>query len=332
MRAIRRTHRRFPVPALLGAAALALGACQRDAPMGVLPDDANVPIVPFTIAPGAADAVRTSTQRSLRTWAIVKLRKSIEMSFTGDGGTINSPFDMTYVGGALVSRATNWNVYVNCPTDAQTCWGTDHLSPGTFLRDLNRSPMLSLADQYTGHLSLGQFKVSELSTNATFVDNTATIADIFSIVFSASTAFNASGYRNIFHVFLPQGTDMCIAPGFCYSPDHPENFAFCAFHGSVDFGPDQHVLFSVEPYQGVDGCVIPGQAPHGVIDATASTLSHEFFETISDPDGDGWFNFLTGSEIGDLCFAFGNNEHMNGHDYVVQPEYSNSVHNCADRK
>jgi hypothetical protein len=131
-------------------------------------------------------------------------------------------------------------------------------------------------------------------------------------------------------VFLPKGTDMCMDSTHCYSPDNPSTFVFCAFHGSVDFGSNRHVLFSVEPYQAVAGCEIPGQTPHGVIDATASVLSHEFLETVTDPDLDAWFNLLTGNEIGDLCFAFGNNEPMGGHSYVIQEEYSNSVHNCSD--
>lgn len=251
---------------------------------------------------------------------------------TGNGGHINSPFDLTYAGGPLVTRATSRNVYVNCASGPASCWGTGSLSPATFLRDLNRSSFIGVVDQYLGEEAAGHFRVAELNTTATFAGKTptATINDVFAILFSASTFTNASGYTNIFHVFLPQGTDMCIDKTTCYSPDNPDTFVFCAFHGSVDFGANQHVLFSVEPYQAVPGCEIPGQTPHGVIDATASTLSHEFFETITDPDLDSWFNFLTLNEIGDLCSAFGNNEPMGNHSYVIQEEYSNAVHNCSD--
>jgi hypothetical protein len=98
----------------------------------------------------------------------------------------------------------------------------------------------------------------------------------------------------------------------------------------VDFGPDQHVLFSVEPYQFVFGCALPGQTPHGVIDATSSTLSHEFFETITDPDGSSWFNLLTGNEVADLCSAFATNVFANGRFYSIQEEYSNKIHYCTD--
>jgi hypothetical protein len=133
----------------------------------------------------------------------------------------------------------------------------------------------------------------------------------------------------VYHVFLPQGTDMCIDGTTCYSPDDFTRFVFCAFHGSVDFSPTLHVLFSVEPYQAVVGCQIPGQTPNGVIDATASTLSHELIETITDPDLNAWFNGLTGNEIADLCSTFGSNQRLNRHDYFIQAEYSNAVRACT---
>ena len=140
------------------------------------------------------------------------------------------------------------------------------------------------------------------------------------------TFTEASGYTNIFHVFLPQGTDMCITPIDCYSPDIDSTFTFCAFHSSFDYN-GEHLLFSVEPYQAVRGCA--GPAPR-VIDATASALSHEFFETITDPDGSAWFNGLVGYEMADVCVAFRDNVFMRSHNYVIQEEYSNAVHACTD--
>ena len=237
-------------------------------------------------------------------------------------------------------------MYVNCPSGPADCWGTGNLTPATFLRDLNRSPFIRVANQYLGSDAAGQFRVGELSIDAVpFVANpqgtpSATIDDIFSLIFSAASFTGASGYTSIYHVFLPQGTDMCIDEFTCYSPDDFNTWFFCAFHGSVDL-PDPadptnparfiHVLYSVEPYQFLGGCALPSQVPHGVIDATSSTLSHEFFETITDPDLDSWYNFLTGEEVADLCSAFATNERFNNHFYSIQLEYSNRVHNCTNR-
>jgi hypothetical protein len=251
---------------------------------------------------------------------------------------VNSPLDLSDHGGAVMKSGKSWNVYVNCSGGAAGCWGSAGLTPANFLSDLAGSRMVHLADQYFSPQSFGgfphlggagAFTVSELSTSLSFSGHTATIDDVLSIVFAAYVhTGNAGGYTNIYHVFLPSGTDMCYQPGVCYSPDNFNTFVFCAFHASVDFGPGQHALFSVEPYQAVPGCQTPKQTR--VIDATASTLSHEFFETISDPDGDGWWNDLTGEEIGDLCTAFENSERMGSNTYVLQSEYSNAFHACAD--
>jgi hypothetical protein len=72
-------------------------------------------------------------------------------------------------------------------------------------------------------------------------------------------------------------------------------------------------------------------------------LSHELFETITDPDGEAWWNStggaLFGEEIGDECvfliftssnvysdpFVYKIDDTL----YATQPEYSNALHGCA---
>lgn len=339
----------LPIPLLAGAAALMLAGCQGDAPTADgTSDGSGLPVRPISLAPAAFTAGQLSTHRLVRTFGTIATRTSVRPSSAFGDPVNNSPFDLTYVGGPVVTSARNWNVYVNCDGGPASCWGTGHLTPATFLRDLNRSPFIRIANQYLGTEAAGQFRVSELGISPvpfapfsiTNTTPTATIDDIFAILFSAAAATGATGYTNMYHLFLPQGTDMCIDVGLCYSPDDFLSWVFCAFHGSVDL-PDPadpsnpalsiHVLFSVEPYQAVGGCSLPSQAPNGVIDATASTLSHEFFETITDPDLNAWFNFLTGEEVADLCSAFASNERMNNHFYSIQTEYSNKTHLCTNR-
>ena len=70
-------------------------------------------------------------------------------------------------------------------------------------------------------------------------------------------------------------------------PDNLKSFAFCAYHGGATFRDIGHVLYSVEPFQGVEGCSSRPGAPNGQLaDSTNNVLSHETFETITDPDGD----------------------------------------------
>ena len=87
------------------------------------------------------------------------------------------------------------------------------------------------------------------------------------------------------------------------------------------------------------GCADTGATPNGVLaDSTNNVLSHELFETITDPDGDAWTNStsnaLYGSEIGDEC-SFVNATgfdpsvwRVGGKTYATQPEYSNLAHAC----
>lgn len=104
-----------------------------------------------------------------------------------------------------------------------------------------------------------------------------------------------NGYSNEFHVFLPPGQDECFYLSFkvCYSPDDLKTSYFCAYHGSADFGDIGHVLYSVEPFQDTFGCSSRPGTPNGrPADSTNNVLSHEVFETITDPDGTGYWNFL----------------------------------------
>jgi len=101
-----------------------------------------------------------------------------------------------------------------------------------------------------------------------------------------------------------------------------------------------HVLYSAEPYQNVPGCQDTGATPNGALaDSTNSVLSHELFETITDPDGDAWINVtdngMYGEEIGDEC-SFVNATgfdpsvwQVDGHTYATQPEYLMRRHACT---
>jgi hypothetical protein len=290
----------------------------------------------FSPSPGATAAAQLASVRGIHRLKTVsnRTRAPIAASVVGPP-TLNSPLDLTYFGGPVVTSATNWNVYINCATTALECWGSNGLSPAQFLRDLNRSQFIRINNEFIGADAFGQFPVSQLSTNATFAPSatgtpTATLDDLLAVLFSAVDFTKASGYTSIYHLFLPQGTNVCIDETTCYSPDNFDTFVFCAFHGSLDFDAETHVLFTVEPFQNVFGCVIPGQAPHGNIDATASTLSHEFFETMMDPDLDAWFNALTGEEGSDMCSAFGSNVRLRRNEYFIQSEYSNRAHACTN--
>ncbi len=253
------------------------------------------------------------------------------------------PADLVYSGGPVLHSVESNPIYVNSTSNTggckgiEQCWG----EPEDFIEDLGRSNFIHLVDQYVGnskhhHYTLGDhFRV-------TVPSGTLLESDIVSIVHSVA-AKEGAGYRHIYHVFLPPGTDTCFDNGtICYSPDNPNNFYFCAYHSSVTFKDIGHVLFTVEPYQNVPGCRVAPPNPNSqLIDSTNSVLSHELFEAITDPDGTGWWNRtsldLGGFEIGDECqpFAYNNGAvdptfRIGEHLYEVQLEYSNTYHACIN--
>ena len=177
---------------------------------------------------------------------------------------------------------------------------------------------------------------------------TIVIRDIAAIVHAVAREHGAGG-DNIYHVFLPEGTDTCFditaqnPTPVCYSPDNPATMDFCGYHDAVGFSDIGTVLFTVQPWQGTIYCAIGSAAPNGLLaDSTNNVLSHETFETITDPlPGLGYWvqsgSVLTGNEIADECVHFDINTGIfdpptfaiNGKNYAVQLEYSNTYHACA---
>jgi hypothetical protein len=311
----------------------------------------------FSAKNDAGDAFKHSQAASARQRAAAPSRRFPEgASFEGNDG-LRFPGDVSdFFGGAVVPFAESHPIFLlpnnNAACTANACWG----DPNTFLTDYADSGLAHVTDQYVGEsvgdrYTLGnKFKLPYTPTPSTAP---LTDADIRAIVHFAALSSGQTGYAHIFHVFLPPGQDECFtkAATTCYSPDVPASFAFCAYHSSVTFKDIGHVLYSVEPFQNVPGCQVRTGTPNGqLIDSTNSTLSHELTETITDPDGSGWFNLtdsgLSGEEIGDECDffvlvqvapgllgAFGDPTPftVGKHVFATQPEYSNADHACAMR-
>jgi hypothetical protein len=157
----------------------------------------------------------------------------------------------------------------------------------------------------------------------------------------------ASGLGHLYHIFIQSGIDVCHQPVggtvSCYAPDNRFPHHMCGFHGVMTYNNgNNYILYSVEPYQDVTGCKITG-GPNELNDSTATTLSHEMTEAITDPltgYNYGWVNNtslnLYGDEIGDECqmsnFSLYPTLTVNQHQYKIQMEYSNTYHDCAQQK
>ncbi len=262
-------------------------------------------------------------------------------------GPVFYPADLASGGGPTLETTRMHAIYVNAKGSIASNWG----NPEGFLRDLNRSTFIHLLDQYVGTTADERYPVGRRARvhygtpGATLLES-----DIVAIVHAVAVE-TGSGGDHVYHVFLPEGTDTCFDPTpqnpnpGCYSPDNLATMAFCAYHDAVQFSDIGIALFTVEPWQG-SVCAIATPAPNGVLaDSTNNVLSHETFETITDPlPGLGYLNLtggiLTGEEIGDECvifnfFSTSPGEYspptfaINGKNYAVQPEYSNTYHTCA---
>jgi hypothetical protein len=247
------------------------------------------------------------------------------------------PADLTNLSGGVkntLQSAGSVNIYYNCADES--CWG----DPESFLSDLAVSRFIHVVDQYVGDRRNRRYPLAATMT-ATGSAATLTTSEVESIVHQAALA---QGTGHIFHLFVPQGTDVCPDPGDCYSPDVPSTFTLCAYHSFTQNFSDTGVIFyTVQPFQDVTGCMLAPPNPNSaLIDSTNSALSHELFETISDPMVNAWMaeNSLPeqGNEMADICHGPGNAERqtvapayvlVKGHTYQTQLEYSNFRHRCV---
>ena len=256
--------------------------------------------------------------------------------------------DLTYQGGPVLKSAVSHAIYLQmqpggaCPI--ATCWG----DPEGFLRDLGNSEFIHVIDQYIGLSDANRYTV-EFHATVQYASQATPLldSDIQAFVHAVAAQSGASGYGHIYHVFLPPGQDECFYDStseLCYSPDNPATFYFCAYHDYADFPDIGHVIYTVQPYQNVPGCQVqPGTANGELVDSTDSTLNHETFESITDPDVDAWKNigadYLDGAEIADECQFYVSLDGQGYGDvptfligarrYSVQLMYSNEQHACS---
>lgn len=174
-------------------------------------------------------------------------------------------------------------------------------------------------------------------------------------VFAAVTAQHwPSGLNPIYFIVTPPSVVTCESSGTPCSDD-----VFCAYHSgfSAPLSGSEY-LYADIPMTLMDSasdeksCQADGngavQEPNGDVgDVVLKYLSHEYNETITDPNGDGWVNPTSGAEDGDQCNSIadssnaflptlsGNaalgtlaNQLVNGHQYYVQGEWSNGDSGC----
>jgi hypothetical protein len=121
--------------------------------------------------------------------------------------------------------------------------------------------------------------------------------------------------------------------GSCSDSSHCAFTQYCAYHGWIGSGSTMTTYANMPYVENVSGCDA-GYHPNGLGDATINVTSHEHNETITDENGNAWYD-QRGYEDGDKCAwswgaITGNyNQTINGNHYIAQLEYSNQDRGCV---
>jgi hypothetical protein len=127
--------------------------------------------------------------------------------------------------------------------------------------------------------------------------------------------------------------------GSCSDSSHCAFTQYCAYHGWIGNSSNNGTYANMPYVENVSGCDA-GYHPNSLPgDATINVTSHEHNETITDEEGNAWYD-LRGYEDGDKCaWSWGAwlggsgstvyNQVINGHHYVAQLEYSNADRGCV---
>lgn len=167
-----------------------------------------------------------------------------------------------------------------------------------------------------------------------------------------------TGMKAIYFMLVPQGVNSCS--GFEEGVAACSTNYYCAYHSAfgIEESPEEltPVVYANMPYDHVEGCETPAEPNNTPADSEINTLSHEDNEAVTDPLGEGWYDY-SGNEVADKCTypyfnpsedespstdAYGpllngssgtsgyNQEIGSGH-YLLQREWSNAAGGCVTR-
>ena len=277
---------------------------------------------------------------------------------------------LSYNGGPIMHNPTVYLVWWE-PSGFSFDGGTDtysvaagdasyeHVLTGFFLNSTG-SGYDQVVEQYTmtggshagGTITLGrEFKdTSPFPCGVCDASNPLSDTDLQNEVHKIATTYGTPENTNTeYFLFTPLGVQECsAAAGGCSAGDYT-NPAFCAFHGDFSDGGNDAVYAYMwdtgsnpNDCQGWNDTVYP-YTPSGdsFADEEVSIVSHEFAESMTDPDigvnNIAWYNNQYG-EIGDMCayvypgsgvFQDHPDDNFTFKPFINQPEYSNYDQSCS---
>jgi hypothetical protein len=259
--------------------------------------------------------------------------------------TANTAVNVTYHGGPVMHTSTTYAIFWLPAGYSFEPYGSDANYESLierYFRDVGNTTFYNILTQY--YDSSGKPLNSSilggvyLDTNP-YPTGDATIFPITDSQLQAEIAqdLQVTGWRpgptTEFFVFTGYDVQSCSDSTYQYCAFS----TYCAYHSSFTLN-GQTVIYANMPDPS-DICTVP-DAPDGdpLADAAINALSHEHFESVSDPEpgvNPAWID-ADGQEIGDKCAynygtirTDGSNITLNGHEYLVQQEWSNAISGCA---
>ena len=305
--------------------------------------------------------------------AHVTLKRGSRVSDAAQASTLNCVpglpcLNLSNHGGSVMHSATAFLVFWLPNGSAAPSSQYERLLSRYFY-DAGGTPYFSLLAQYCDS---GGCPANSLSLGGTWVDTGNSYphagtqndplqdGDIQHEVDRAISANNgnnnawAPSNSRIYLVYTAPNINSCLDSATCTFPTAHYN-GYCAYHSHYGgfLGLGQMVIYANMPYDGsLPGCDVfgvPASGPNAGTSVAASpnndlaadseidVTSHELFESVTDPFGDGWYgDSSTSDEIGDLCNFFlgptinadGSNVALHFDEFAVQQEWSNNNSGC----
>lgn len=245
----------------------------------------------------------------------------------------NPANDMVYSGGPVMTGNVSVHLVFWLPPGHSFSSGYQSLLQ-RFFGDFSQTSVFSVISQYTNSSGQSAQSVSfgGAATDTSAFPGTTTFDSNIRSEVQKEVGQNgwSTGVSNIVFVYTPADERIC----FDGSNQCSDN-TFCAYHDGFT-ASGQTFLYASIPDEG--GCGIPASPNNNVsADGSIDSSSHELMEAMSDAlPNSGWSNNNVG-EIGDPCaHTYGPAINSNGADvtgngnfYLIQPEYSNAVHDCS---
>ena len=218
-----------------------------------------------------------------------------------------------------------------------------------FFADFSAFPMFPVLTQYPDSTGAPPTSVSMISTLATELDaalpRLGTQSDplLASDIESTIDAFGEGAgigttTDDLYVLVLPANANFCLDPDDCSFPTGDGSTGVTLGWHSVTPGGRVYAVIGSGDSLGSDAVNPP--FPNGpAIDTMFSVLSHEVFESLTDPTGGGWFGPDSEDEAcfeiadrcvdSDLYFTIPGSSSRDGMTFNVQQEWSNATMNCG---